>query len=62
LRVKEREDILAQQESLPLSLAGSTGKMAEIANEYLPFAEERDWKRIRHAYSVFISGNADHSM
>ena len=53
LRAKEREDILAQQESLPLSLAGSTGKIAEIANEDLPFAEEHDWERTRYA-GVFL--------
>lgn len=53
LRAKEREDLLAQQESLPLSLAGSTGKIAEIANEDLPFAEEHNWEKTRYA-GVFI--------
>ena len=53
LRAKERAEMLAQQESLPLSLAGSTGKIAEIANEDLPFAEEHDWERTRYA-GVFL--------
>jgi len=53
LRAKEREKILAQQESLSLSLAGSTGKIAEIANEDLPFAEEHGWEKTRYA-GVFL--------
>ena len=53
LRAKERADILAQQESLPLSLAGSRGKTDEIANEDIPFAEEHNWEKTRYA-GVFL--------
>ncbi len=53
LRAKEREEILAQQELLPLSLAGNTGKIAEVANQDLLFAEEHDWEKTRYA-GVFL--------
>jgi hypothetical protein len=53
LRAKEREELLAQQESLPLSLAGSNGNLADLANEDLPFAEEHDWEKTRYA-GVFL--------
>ena len=53
LRAKEREALLSQQETLPLSLAGSSGKIAETANEELPFAEEHDWEKSRYA-GVFL--------